>query len=137
MIYVTSFDNSYYNKLYVISGATNKVVTKLDVGASAENIAIDSSNNIIYVLNYASNSISVISGNTNTVIDTIPVGANPSFIAINDITKAVYISNFKSDMISVIPVSNLDLQAAPEFSFVIPILLVSITSLIILTRMRK
>jgi YVTN family beta-propeller protein len=135
MIYVTS-DNYGSHKLSVISGITNKVTSTIDIGLGSSNIAIDHTNNIIYVLNYVANSVSVISGNTNTVIDTIPVGANPSFIAINDITKTVYISNFKSDIISVIPFSNLDLQVVPEFPFAVPILLISITSLIVFYRMK-
>jgi YVTN family beta-propeller protein len=130
--------DSYENhKLSVISGVTDKVAATVDVGTGAQNIAIDSSDNVIYVPNYVSETLSVISSNTNTMIDTIPVGPNPSFIAINDITKTVYISNFGSDTISVIPLSNLDLQAVPEFPFAVPVLLIGITSLVILTRMRK
>ena len=135
MIYVVCFDNSYYNKLYVISGATNQVVTKIDVGNTSDYVAVDSSDNIIYVANRVSETLSVISGNTNTAIDTIPVGPNPSFIAINNVTKTVYISNFYGT-VSMIPFSNLDLQTVPEFSFAIPILLVSIASLIVFYRIK-
>ena len=135
MVYVASDGNDSHHKLSIISGATNKVVDTIDV-ASAYNVAIDSANDIIYLVNYESNSISVIAGNTNKVIDTIPVGAAPTSIVIDNVTKAVYVANWKSDFVSLIPFSNLDLQAVPEFPFAIPLLLVSFTSVIIFYRMK-
>lgn len=129
MIYVANESNCSSDKLSVMDGETNKVVAKISIGC-AQNIAIDSSNNIIYAVHYSSNSISIISGKTNTVIDTIPVGALPTSIAINNVTKTVYVANWRSDFVSMIPVTSWDLQTVPEFPFAIPILLISITALI-------
>ncbi len=135
MIYVANEFNCSSDKLSVIDGETNKVVAKIRIGC-AQNIAIDSSDDIIYAVHYSSNSISVISGKTNTIIDTIPVGALPTSIAINNVTKTVYVANWRSDFVSVIPLSNLDLQAAPEFPFIQITLVSSIVSVIAFYRIK-
>ncbi len=89
----------------VFNTATNSWVTTINLGTSAympTHVAVDSTTNMVYTANDASNTVSVINGANNTVVATIPVGTGPEGIAVDPITNTIYTANYSSDSISVI-----------------------------------
>lgn len=97
--------------VYVISGATNKVVAIIDVGQYPSGLTLDSQNNCVYVANYDSDNVSVINGTTNEIVSTIGVGNNsPLGIAYDSSNGYIYVANNNypndSGTISVIAGSN-------------------------------
>ncbi len=99
MIYVTSEST---DKVHVIDGNTNSLVTIIDVEKSPRGVAVNSESNTIYVTNQASDNISVIDGFKNTVVDTIAVGDTPRHITVNPETNTLYVTNQFSETVSVI-----------------------------------
>ena len=120
-VYVT---NQNSNNVSVIDGATNTEIdtdgnpgngiTRIPVGSGPVGVAVNITNNRIYVNNFSwgSGSVSVIDGATNTEIDTdgnpangmtrIPVGDRPHLVAVNTITNRIYVANWGSGYVSVI-----------------------------------
>ncbi len=65
-------------------------------------LAVDSSNNRIYVADAASDNVSVIDSASQSLIATIPVGRDPHAIAVNPLTNTVYVANRGSNDVTVI-----------------------------------
>ncbi len=123
---IVYFTDDLTNTVSVINGSTG-LMSKIKVGKSPYDIAINPTTNKIYVANHDSNSISVIDGNyavkqTNlypSQIESMKVGKSPYDIAINPTTNKIYVANHDSNSISVIDASNyndiktIDLSYAP------------------------
>ena len=86
----------------VIDGASNAVITTVEVADYPWNIAVDQTTNRIYVLNAPDGIISVIDGGNNKVIATVPVGFGPWDIDVNPITNRIYVSIGSNGSISVL-----------------------------------
>ena len=80
--------------------AAQTLLTTIPLGPESGNgvapvaIGVNTTTNIIYVLNGGSDNVSVIDGETNKVIDTISVGGTnviPRVIGVNSITNRVYV----------------------------------------------
>jgi YVTN family beta-propeller protein len=81
------------------------VIATIPVGKSPWGVAINPTNNLVYVTNGGSNTVSVID-DTATVVATIPVGDGPYGVAINPTNGLVYVTNVSSNTVSVVsPVS--------------------------------
>jgi YVTN family beta-propeller protein len=78
------------------------IVNFIPVGNYPSWVAIDSSNNRLYVTNYEGSSVSVVDPTTNQVVATIPVGNNPRTIAIDPNLSRGYVTNAGSGTLSVI-----------------------------------
>ncbi|WDL99801.1 YncE family protein [Alicyclobacillus sp. ALC3] len=88
----------------VISGTTNAVLTKLNLGASTMpySVAYDPSNGYVYVPNLEGNDVYVINGSTNSVIGTVGVGSYPQGITYDSGNHDLYVTNEGSSSVSVI-----------------------------------
>jgi YVTN family beta-propeller protein len=65
-------------------------------------IAVDSTNNVVYVTNEASNNVTVIDGSGRAVTTTVPVGTNPRALLVNPDNCKAYVANFGSGTVSVL-----------------------------------
>lgn len=83
----------------VVSGATNKVVANISLGAPPVGLDFDTWNGDVYVAN--GNSVSVISGVTNTVVATTSV-SYPTRVAFDSSNGDVYVTSYGSNNVSVI-----------------------------------
>ena len=114
-LYVTDFNysdwpggdvNTSSNTVFVINGATNKIIANISVGLDPIGVAVDTSNGYVYVTNSGSNNVSVINGATNTVIANIAVGSMPYGVAYDSSNGYVYVANLGSNSVSVINSAN-------------------------------
>jgi YVTN family beta-propeller protein len=80
--------------VYVVSDATNAVVSTIVVGAAA--MAYDPTQSEMFAANYATGSVAVISDATNTVTATISVGTGPTGAVFDAATGQVLIANYIS-----------------------------------------
>src|SRR5437016_1408906 len=79
------------------------VIATVPVGMQPAEIAFDSANGDLYVVNNAGDyTVSVIDGTTNTVVDTIPVGFGPFAIAFDSANGDLYVGNLFGNTVSVI-----------------------------------
>ena len=85
----------------VIDGATNNVLSVINVGYVPYGVAVNSVTNRIYVANNCGNdpncasvgTVTVIDGVSNTVIATVTVGSFPDPPVVNSITNKIYAAN--------------------------------------------
>ncbi|RIK07702.1 MAG: hypothetical protein DCC49_09850, partial [Acidobacteria bacterium] len=104
-IYVSDFDGNLDNQVAVIDGNTNAVIGHIGVGSYPRGIAVNPTDNKIFISNYYSDTVSVVDGATNWVVGTVQVGSNPSGIATDPATGKVYVANSGSGTVSVIAIS--------------------------------
>ena len=85
-----------------IAQAAHASTKTISVGNSPDAVAVDPSQNLIYVANGGDNTVSVINGSTNTIKKTVPVGDDPDAIAVNPSTETVYVADLFDDNVTVI-----------------------------------
>lgn len=90
------------NRVSVVDATSGNIITTVPVGKNPEGIALDTSQNLVYVTNADDNTVSVISGASNTVIATINVGQHPHGIAVDSQAGLVYVANTMGKSVSVI-----------------------------------
>jgi DNA-binding beta-propeller fold protein YncE len=116
-IYVTNRDD---NTLSVIDGATcngsntsgcSQPQPTTSVGNTPQQVAVDETNNTIYVVNQADGTVSVINGahcngtdtsGCNQSWPTVTVGSLPPALGLNPNNHTVYVTNFDDNTVSVI-----------------------------------
>jgi YVTN family beta-propeller protein len=99
-IYLLCYDNS---RLCVLDGNDKSIKILTDKNyISADDLAIDSKTNSIFVTNFYSNTVSMTNGTTNKVSSTVNVGDGPTSIALNPKTNSIYTINPGSNTLSVI-----------------------------------
>ena len=88
-LYVTNVGS---NDVYVINGATNKVIKNIPVGNGPFGIAYNPSNNNVYVANSDDGTVSVINTSTDTIVGTIELlnVFSPPLSTISPISLAYY-----------------------------------------------
>ena len=101
-VYLSIFAVLIFTLFSVATSDTFAAPTTIGVGVNPRGMAIDTTNNHIYVANSGSNTVSVINSATNTVIATIPVGAFPVDVAFNPTNRYLYVANHFSNNVSVI-----------------------------------
>ena len=69
-------------------------------------LALDNTNNHVFVANAGSDSVSIIDQNTLTIQDTITVGDNPRSLAVDTLGEFLYVSNNGTNDISVININD-------------------------------
>ncbi len=86
-------------------------------------IAINPSNNLLYVTDYDGSQVSIVDPTKQQIVGTIPVGARPRSIAINPNTNRAYVTNTASGTVSVIDLGSnsvIDTISFPAFSSPVP-----------------
>jgi YVTN family beta-propeller protein len=83
-------------------GTAIAVITTIAVGLQPWGVAINDSDDTIYVANNGSNYVSVINGRTGVVDGTITAGNGPNGVAVNQSDDTVYVSNDSDSTVSVI-----------------------------------
>jgi YVTN family beta-propeller protein len=111
-IYVLNYENTGNDTVTVIDAVTNNVIATVPVGSvgsfdpSPTVMAVNPTNNKVYVANELSDNVTVIDGVSNTHTTLIaPSGQTwdaPRSIAINPITSNVYVANKDSNNVAVI-----------------------------------
>ena len=88
-----------------VAGATTSaqaVIRTISVGSGPDGLAVDDSDDTVYVANYLADTVSIINGRTGTVASTIRVGSFPIDVAVNQRDDTVYVTNYGSGNVSVI-----------------------------------
>ena len=98
------FTDNALNSVLVVNGATNKVVTTIDLPALSSPIGItyNSYDHNVYVAEQNSSTLAVISSLTNTVIANLAVTGSPLFPTYNPSTHSIYLSNHLFEGIQII-----------------------------------
>lgn len=91
---------SLEKRSYSITSLT--VVANIPVGQNPFAVAVNPTNNIIYVTNSGIDTVSVIEGKTYSVTYNINVGKTPQGVAVNPSTNLVYVANSASNSTTVI-----------------------------------
>ena len=103
MLYITNLRS---DKVSVMDGATDRLLTDIKVGSNPEGISIRLDKNIIYVANSGSNTVSVIDGGTNKVLSNITVGLKPIDVFTDTVEEGLssfaFVTNSDSNTVSVI-----------------------------------
>ena len=81
---------------------TSVPLGSMRLGGSPEGVAVDSTRNLVYVADSASNLVTVIDGAADTALDSITVGAGPTAVAVNAVLNRIYVANAAGGGISVI-----------------------------------
>jgi YVTN family beta-propeller protein len=79
----------------VIDGATNRVAATIGVDRYALGIAVNPSNDKLYVSNYSSETLTVIDGSSLATLGKAYVGGSPTGVEVNPVTGKVYVTNFE------------------------------------------
>jgi YVTN family beta-propeller protein len=89
---IYTLNNSSYT-VSAIEGTDLFVLNNINIGGSAESIAVNTASNLVYV--QFDNKITVIDGSSNTILTTITgIGSGFSHLAINPSTNRVYVTRF-------------------------------------------
>jgi YVTN family beta-propeller protein len=99
LVYATSRDN---DRLFVLDGASLKVVNNVGVGRLPFGLAVNTTTNKIYVANWGSSDITVLDATTRAFLQRIDVGPSPTFVEINPQTNRIYTVKYGSDGLMVI-----------------------------------
>ncbi len=78
------------------------MVKTIAVGTSPNNIAYDSGQNEVFVVNSGDNTVSVISDISNLVLTNISVGTNPNKVIYDSAMGEVFVANSGYNTVSVI-----------------------------------
>jgi YVTN family beta-propeller protein len=97
-VYVPNLDSDSVS----VINSSYQVIATVPVQHGPIFTSVDETNNLIYALNWYSDTVSVIDGATNTVIATVPVGANPRRAAIDPATHDLYVANAFGNTVSVL-----------------------------------
>ncbi|MES2455787.1 MAG: gliding motility-associated C-terminal domain-containing protein [Bacteroidota bacterium] len=82
-------------QMSVINLATNTIVARVPVGLSSIGVAVNNTNNCVYVANQQSHSVSVINSLTNTLVTTIDFGTGqPSGMALSPDGSKLYVTDY-------------------------------------------
>ena len=96
-IYIAKLDGDHSDKIYVINGTTNAIITTITIEGGISGISINKTTNRIYVVNNRSVSVTVIDGRTNKIIDVIKLQDDIDFffnsggIKVNHSTNRIYV----------------------------------------------
>ncbi len=109
-IYVSSFDMYFVSPrdfefvgfLSVIDGLSFEVTDNIEIGYDPRGITVDSSNNLVYVVNKGNHNVSVIDITEKSVTNTINIARLPFEIDFVSESNRVYVTNTSSNDVSVI-----------------------------------
>ncbi|MFG1460267.1 MAG: hypothetical protein AAE987_02670 [Thermoplasmataceae archaeon] len=110
-----------------ISSSVNKVVGSIQVGDNPDGIVYDSTNGLLYVINYYSGipgqgSISVLTGVSGTPIATIQLNAHPYAIAYDSSTQelllTLYTSSGSGELMAISTITNQVTQTLSENGYI-------------------
>ncbi len=79
------------NRVEVINGTSNVVVSSIAVGAYPNGIAYDAANDAIYVTNTNSDNVSIINATTNVITGSVSVGMFPYGVAVDSSNGDVFV----------------------------------------------
>jgi YVTN family beta-propeller protein len=101
-VYVVSQVDGGNGTVTIINGDTNDLLATVTVEKMPCAVAVNLTNNKVYVANRGSDKVTVIDGGTNIPISTITVGTTPWAIAVNTQTNKIYVVNSGSNNVTVI-----------------------------------
>jgi YVTN family beta-propeller protein len=99
LVYVTSRDNG---RLFVMDGASLKVVDNVGVGTLPFGVAVNAATNRVYVANWGTDDVTVLDASTRAFRHTITVGARPTFVKVDPLTNRIYVVKYGSNELVVI-----------------------------------
>jgi len=76
-----------------VSEQTGKVVATISTQGALRTLAVDTSRNVVFAVDYVSGDVLVINARTNKVITTLGVGTHPGAVAVNPVTGRAYVAN--------------------------------------------
>lgn len=90
--------------LYIVSGATNKILARVTAGQFAANVAVNAFTSQAYVTNetFAPSTIAVVNLQNAQVEANIPVGNNPFGICVDLYTNLVFVTNTQDSTVAVV-----------------------------------
>ncbi|MDE1826281.1 MAG: YncE family protein [Thaumarchaeota archaeon] len=124
--------NFYDNRISVINGSNNQIVSNITTSSTPQFVAINPSTNVIYTTNSRLHAVIAIDASTAKIANTFSIPSSGFELTVDPQKNIVYAVNPDSGTISRINAGDL----VPEFPFAIPVLIVSITSLIIFYRIK-
>ena len=88
----------------VINGATNGILTTIDVGSGPGEIAVYEATNRIYVTDDTDDTLTVINTANNTVLETLDLSPSDTStdVAVNETTNRIYVTDLLTDTVFVI-----------------------------------
>ncbi len=90
------------NKLAVVDLATQRVITKIEVGEYPYDCVVSNDGQRVYVSNWGSRSVSIIETAGLKVIGSVPVGDHPNDLELTRDGKLLYVANANSNTVSVV-----------------------------------
>jgi YVTN family beta-propeller protein len=96
------------HNVVVLNSADQSVVATIPVGfpsnfvGAGYYLAVDASQNRLFVANFRNDSVSVLDRDTFAVLATIPVGDGPTAVAVNEATNRIYVTNPGDKTLSII-----------------------------------
>jgi len=88
--------------LFVVSTATNAVVTTIPGAGGVGGVALDPATGSLYVAPLTQNNLTVVNGTTNKVVGSVPVGWGPSAVTYDAAHQEVWVGNLVSDNLTVV-----------------------------------
>lgn len=100
----------------------NSIIQNITIGVLADDIAIDSDSNRLYLIDFNSNKLSIVDPfiNNQSLQVNVSVGIVPADVAVNPNTNKIYVSNSYSGTVSVIDgetnkiISNVTVGSSPQ-----------------------
>ncbi|MEO7804054.1 MAG: YncE family protein [Actinomycetota bacterium] len=112
-VYVT---NLYLGTLLVIDGATNSVLTSINLGAYAVDVAVNEATNRVFVtVRNERNSVIVIDGATNQILGSVslgePQGWRDFYLAVDERTNRLFAASYSYFSVKAVDIANMRLDA--------------------------
>ena len=101
------------NTATIEGNPTGQNVPHFQVGEEPKKVAIDASDDIVYVANQLSDTVSIIDTNTMEAPKNIPVGDDPGDIEVDEDKNIAYVANFGSDTVSIIDTNTMKVSNIP------------------------
>ena len=98
-VYVADSSN---NKVTVIDGSTNSILTDIFVDPQPTDVIVNENTNYIYVSCKTSGTVAVINGTANVIMSSITVGTAPTGMGIDPVRNLIYVADNLSGTVSVI-----------------------------------
>lgn len=98
-IYIPS---SFRNELYVVEGASARVLATVHVGLEPMALALDETNHLLYVANFSSDNLTLIDTERLAYVGVIPVAMNLKTLVANEARGRVYAASASTDSVYVI-----------------------------------
>ncbi|MDR6566534.1 bifunctional YncE family protein/alkaline phosphatase family protein [Chitinophaga ginsengisegetis] len=90
------------NSLYIIDLLTNKVISKVALGAEAYTVTLSKNRNLLYISLWGGDAVAVFDVASNKITNTIKTGSHPNEMILSANGKYLYVANANDNSVSVI-----------------------------------